>query len=67
MPVLHFDWTISLTGLMQFGAVCVLIWRMESYGRRMFTEHEILIRDYCERKGIKLKDLPTRLRIGGTA
>jgi hypothetical protein len=63
---IHFDWTITLSGIATFCSVVVLILRMETWGRKIFTEHEILIRDYCERKGIKLRDLPTRLKLGGT-
>lgn len=63
---IRFDWTITLNGVMQFSAICVLLWRIESWGRRMFVEHEILVRDYCHRKGIKLNELSTRLHIGGT-
>jgi hypothetical protein len=29
---------------------------------KFLQEHEMLIRDYCERHGIEVNDLPTRLK-----
>lgn len=63
--MIHFDGTITITGAGTVGTLVILLWRIETWGRRHFTEHEILVRDYCERKGIKLSDLPTRLNLFG--
>lgn len=62
----HFEWTITFGNGLSVSAAVYLIFRLETYGRRLVTEHEILVRDYCERKGIKLKDLPTRLKLGAS-
>lgn len=37
-----------------------VIRRVERKFDRLMVEHEMLVVDYCDRKGIKLGDLPTR-------
>lgn len=61
---MHFDFTISLGQMVTLGVVTLATFRLESLISRFGIEHEILIRDYCERKGIRLGDLPTRFRRG---
>jgi len=36
--------------------------RFENAMHQLLLEHEILVRDYCERKGMKRDDLITRVR-----
>lgn len=38
------------------------IWQVQKLFAAYGIEHEILIQDYVDRKGIKLYDLPTRTR-----
>lgn len=47
---------------MTFAIALGAIYRVESLIRRFGMEHEILVRDYCERHNLKLEDLPTRFR-----
>lgn len=61
MPSIHFEWTFNLTNLLMFGAIVGYAWRLEKIITRFLVEHEILVRDYCKRVGIKINDLPTRL------
>lgn len=49
--------------------ICTFLWRIAHSLRRtnsimekFLIEHEILVGDYCERKGIDLDKLPTRLK-----
>ena len=59
---MHFDLTISLGNLVIFAGILGGILRVEWLFRSYALEHELLIRDYCERKGIPLKDLLTRMK-----
>ena len=50
-------------------AICTFLWRIARSLRhtnaimeKFLIEHEVLIGDYCERKGIKPESLPTRLK-----
>lgn len=41
----------------------ILLWiRVDGFPRSLTQEHEMLVRDYCERNGIRPQDLPTRRR-----
>lgn len=54
----HLDIVIALLGvaLALFG-----LWlRLLDLFGRLLVEHEIVLEDYCERKGIKRSQLPTR-------
>lgn len=42
------------------GAVIVFIWKAMRKMDIFMVEHEMLIIDYADRKGIKVTDLPTR-------
>lgn len=57
---MHFDFTVNVQSMINFGLLLLAIWRVEGWGRKFLVEHEILIRDYCKREGIELRDLPTR-------
>jgi len=64
---MHFDSNLNLGSLITLVTIIGAIWRMErflfSIQKLMQTfsfEHEILIRDYCERHHIDLESLPTR-------
>jgi hypothetical protein len=57
---MHFEFTMTLGQLITFTTVLIGIWRIEGLGRKYLVEHEILIRDYCERHNLKVHDLPTR-------
>jgi hypothetical protein len=62
----HFDWTIGVGNIIAFLA-CLLsvlaLWRrIETLLAKFMIEHELLVRDYCQRKGIALEDIPTRLK-----
>lgn len=56
----HFDFTVNIQSMINFFLLIIGIWRLEGWGRKLLIEHEILIRDYCNRCGIDLRDLPTR-------
>jgi hypothetical protein len=61
-----FSWTLgnAVTVIILFGA----IWRADTLLRRYAIEHEILVRDYCERHDLDRSDFITgrhrRRRIG---
>jgi hypothetical protein len=42
----------------------ICLWRIERFFGAFLTEHEILIRWYCEQHGIELSNLATRIRSG---
>lgn len=57
---MHLDFTINVQSVINFVLLLIGIWRLEAWGRKLLIEHEILVQDYCDRKGIKLNSLPTR-------
>lgn len=59
---MHFDFTVTLGNLITVVALIGAIWRAERLLQWFLVEHEILIKDYCERHGVEVKDLPTRSR-----
>jgi hypothetical protein len=64
---MHFDMTISLG---QIAVIVTLVGVAVGAVRRMdwyMVEHEILMQDYCERRRVKVKDLPTRQKLWGKA
>lgn len=63
MSSVHFDFTVTLGNIITVLMLGGTVWRVEGLIRRFATEHEILIRDYCVRHGLKLSDLPTRFRL----
>ena len=61
---------IILGALVNVVALLTGIWKLSQISAHVKStfdyfarEHEILIQDYCDRKGIELKDLATRLRL----
>lgn len=60
---MHFDFTVNLGQLVLFVAGIVAIGRTEALLSWFIAEHEMLIDDYCERKGIKKDKLMSRLRV----
>lgn len=55
--------------LVSAGVICTFLWRIatklsrtNAIMEKFLIEHEILITDYAERKGIKVNELPTRLK-----
>ena len=61
--MIHFDWSISLGQIITAVAVLGLLFKIQQFHNTLLIEHEILVTDYCERKGIKKHELPTR--VGG--
>lgn len=61
---MHIDFTVTLGNIIVFFTMMGGIWRFETVVGRFLVEHEILIREYCDRNNIKLDNLPTRLRVG---
>lgn len=66
---MHVDFTITLGNILTWVAFVGTVIRVEKFMSEMRTavqifrlEHEILIRDYCERHGLKIDDFPTRLK-----
>ena len=59
---MHFDWTISFGSIVVAAAVIGAVFRFESTLRALFVEHEILIRDYADRKKLRLNELPTSFK-----
>lgn len=59
---MHIDMTISLGNIISLAVLFGVAWRVDNLFRRFAIEHEILVRDYCERHGLELSDLPTRSR-----
>lgn len=54
---MHFDFTVSLPTVF---AVVGLWIRFEWKMYRHVVEHEMLVRDYCDRNNLKPGELPTR-------
>ena len=61
--MIHFDWTISIGQVVVFLTMVGAIIRVDSMLKFFAIEHEILIDDHCERKGVKKEDLPTRKKL----
>jgi len=59
---MQITWTISLGNILTVLAFVGGIARIEMLLNKFLVEHEILVRDYCERHNIKPDDLPTRSR-----
>jgi hypothetical protein len=59
---MHFDFTISLGNLLTLFIVGAALFRMDRLAAKFLVEHEILISDYCDRLGIKVENLPTRMK-----
>lgn len=62
IPTMHFDLTITLGNLMTLVALLAVAFRIERAYNLYAIEHEMLMTDYCEQRGIRLRDLPTRSR-----
>ena len=56
----HFDWTISLGSLLTVISLLALLMKVGQFHNTLLIEHEILVKDYCDRNGIEKHDLPTR-------
>jgi hypothetical protein len=59
---MHFDWTISIGSCALFVTMLGVGFRFERLMYWVLMEHEILIRDYCERHDLKVTEMPTRLK-----
>ena len=63
---MRLDLTISLGNIITIATVCIaavgMVTRINKLLDRFFVEHEMLIKDYCDRTGQKSVDLPTRVR-----
>jgi hypothetical protein len=63
---MHWDFTISFGNILtMITFVFFLIglnYKVQKWLDHFSIEHEILIRDYCERHDLKVTDLPTRFR-----
>jgi len=62
----HFTWDISLGQLIltvPLGAIFIMLRAMFTMMTRFRMEHEILMRDWSERTGKPLEDLPTRKNV----
>jgi hypothetical protein len=57
---MHFDFTITLGNVAVILAILGVGWRVNKFVMMLIFEHELLIQDYCERKGISLGEIPTR-------
>ena len=60
---MQFSWSFNAGQVTISIALIALAWRLlliDTFIRRFFIEHEILMRDYCDRHQINLDDLPTR-------
>lgn len=58
---MHFDFTISLGNILTIVAILGLGLKLHRVVMMFLLEHDLLIQDYCERHGISLNGLPTRL------
>ena len=59
---MHFSADISLGQLIVFFTLLGAIWKVNRVLTIFSIEHEILIEDLAERKGISVWDFPTRTR-----
>lgn len=59
---MHIDFTINIGSLLIVGTLAGGIWRFERLLSWLLVEHEMLIQDYAKRMGMKVSDLPTRVR-----
>lgn len=59
---MHFDFTISLGNLVTLAMLGFGLFRMDRLAAKFLVEHEILIADYCSRMGIKVENMPTRMK-----
>lgn len=57
---MHFNFDVSFSQVVIFITLLGLLVRIESFLTMFLFEHELLIADYCERKGLDIKNLPTR-------
>ena len=57
---MHFDFTLNLANVTAIVVALTAIWRVEQLLNWFILEHEVLVLDYCERKGIEINQLPTR-------
>ena len=58
----HFSGTINLGDIVIAASILLAALRVLTAFDSLAMEHEMLIDDYCERKGIKRKELLTRRR-----
>jgi hypothetical protein len=59
----HFDFTITLQGMLTIGICVAGFFRIERKLMWFMIEHEILISDYLKRNNLKAADLPTRAHV----
>jgi hypothetical protein len=58
---MHFDLTITPGQIVIFCTLLGAVWKFDRILTFFTIEHEMLIEDYCERKGIDLSSMPTRM------
>jgi hypothetical protein len=56
------NFAFSIGDLVTILSIVGGIWRVERFFGKFLVEHEILVKDYCERHGLMPYDLPTRSR-----
>lgn len=59
---MHFDFTISLGQVATIATLLGVGWRLDRQMLKYMFEHEMLITEYCEQKGIEITSLPTRVK-----
>ena len=59
---MKFELTISLGQVITLLTILGMGWRIDRVMMKYLFEHDLLILDYCERKGISITALPTRIK-----
>lgn len=65
---MHLDFSVSVGQIAVIITLLGVLWRVERVYNLYSIEHEMLMTDLCDRKGIKLHMLPTRSKgLGSSA
>lgn len=59
---MHFDFTITLGQVMLLLGLLGMGWRADRVLSRYLYEHEMLMQDFCDRTGVDINKLPTRIK-----
>lgn len=59
---MHFEFNVTIGQIMVMASFVGMVWRVEKLLAWFLVEHEMLISDYCDRKGFKVGQLPTRVK-----
>ena len=62
---MHFTFDVSIGQIILLAAFLGGMWRLNRLLSFLLFEHEILMKDYCDRVGINMKDLPSRTALKG--